>query len=55
MGLFLEKKVNIEICAYMTPIQSLLIPGYQRGLVQNFAGLISLIWHPIVKIGAPYR
>jgi hypothetical protein len=36
MGLFLEKKVNIEICAYMTPIQSLLIPGYQRGLVQKF-------------------
>jgi hypothetical protein len=35
MGMFLEKKVNIEKCAYVTPIHSLLIPGYQRGLVEK--------------------
>jgi hypothetical protein len=53
MRLFLVKKVKIEKCAYMTPIHSLLTPGYERGLVQkfwNFArlkSLICLLWGPL--------
>jgi Holliday junction resolvasome RuvABC endonuclease subunit len=54
IGLFLEKKVNIEKCAYMAPIHSLLTLGYQRGLVQKFCRInkfdMFTLGHPIVKI-----